>query len=72
MNSAELIADAFPVDATGRSLCGHCRKRRKATMMLCFKCWRGLSAFVQIEILRAPTELEKATLIVQSRPRVTG
>ena len=65
---AVLIADAFPKDAEGWPLCGHCGKQRKATLMLCYRCWHALSAFVQIEILHAPTELEKAHLIVQTRP----
>ena len=67
---AALIRDAFPTNDAGVPRCGHCGGPRKASLMLCFRCWRRLSEFVRAEILRAPL-VEKAHLIVQTRPAST-
>lgn len=68
MNGQTFSEMAFPKDATGDTRCGHCGKHRKPTLMLCFPCWRKLSAFAQMEILRAGSEVEKAKLIVLTKP----
>jgi predicted amidophosphoribosyltransferase len=63
-----LVNDAFPKDDAGETRCGHCGAKRKATLALCWHCWRRLSAFIQAEILRSANLVEKAHLIVQTRP----
>jgi hypothetical protein len=70
-DQAALIRDAFPTNDAGAPRCGHCGGPRKELLKLCFRCWRRLSTFVQVEILRSPTRLEKAQLIVQTRPAST-
>lgn len=64
-----IVERAFPKDPAGDTRCGHCGKHRKATLTLCWLCWRKLSAFAQIEILRAGGEIEKAKLILLTRPQ---
>lgn len=70
MKDVDVIAQAFPKSPEGHPLCGHCGKRRPGYYMLCVDCWNALSGYVQMELLRKMTPIERAHLIVLTRPKV--
>jgi predicted amidophosphoribosyltransferase len=70
MTEDETIELAFPKLPDGRPMCCHCRKHREGYLMLCADCWNALSAFAQITILNARPRVEKARLILITRPKV--